>query len=277
VFSMTRMTVISTFFAVALTALSAHCASAQDAAVPGERVPPVINEGTIGILRQHQVGSILLPRGTPPFPAVVVLHGCNGVSQNTRVWARRLASWGYAALIIDSFSSRGLAQVCDGSRALPGPERAKDVFAAAAYLRSRSDIDASRIAVLGYSHGGWTALNAATEKNIEQARVPPFRAVVALYPFCPIRVAPPLAADIEILIGDADDWAKASNCKTFVDKYAEDTPHRPSLVIYPGARHSFDAKRPGRVYFGHELAYDPKAAADAIERTRQFLDEHMHR
>jgi dienelactone hydrolase len=64
---------------------------------------------------------------------------------------------------------------------------------------------------------------------------------------------------------------------TFVDKYAEDTPHRPSLVIYPGARHSFDAKRPRRVYFGHELAYDPKAAADAIERTRIFLDEHMHR
>lgn len=208
---------------------------------------------------------------------MVVLHGCNGVSQNTHVWARRLASWGYAALFIDSFSSRGLTQVCDGSRALPGPERAKDVFAAAAYLRSRSDIDAGRIAVLGYSHGGWTALNASTEKNIEQAGVPPFRAVVALYPFCPIRVAPPLASDIQILIGDADDWAKASNCKTFVDKYAEDAPHRPALVIYPGAHHSFDANRPERVYFGHELAYDPKATADAVERTRKFLDEHMHR
>jgi dienelactone hydrolase len=272
---MAQMSIISRFAALALIILSVS-AAAQDQDVPA-RGAPVINDETIGILRQQEAGSIILPQGTPPFAAVIVLHGCNGVSQNTRGWARRLASWGYAALIIDSFSSRGLAQVCDGSRALPGPERAKDVFAAAAYLRSRSDIDAGRIAVLGYSHGGWSALNASTEKNIEQAGVPPFRAIVALYPFCPIRVAPSLATDIQIFIGDADDWAKASNCKTFVDKYAENAPHRPSLVIYPGVHHSFDAKRPERVYFGHQLAYDPKAAADAIERTRKFLDEHMHR
>ena len=92
-------------------------------------------------------------------------------------------------------------------------------------------------------------------------------------PFCPIRVAPPLASDVQIFIGDADDWATASNCTDLVDKYPEDAPHRPSLMIYPGARHSFDANRPERVYFGHELAYDPKAAADAFERTRKFLDE----
>jgi dienelactone hydrolase len=274
--AMAQTSIISRLAAVGLIVQSVMPAAAQEEVLSAQHAPPVINDETIGILRQHQVGSIILPQGSAPFPAVVVLHGCNGVSQNTRAWARRLASWGYAALIIDSFSARGLAQVCDGSRALPGPERAKDVFAAVAYLRSRSDIDASRLAVLGYSHGGWTALNASTEKNTEQAGVPPFRAVVALYPFCPIRVAPPLASDIQIFIGDADDWAKASNCKTFVDKYPENAPHRPSLVIYPGARHSFDAKRPERVYFGHELAYDPTAAADAIERTRKFLDEHMH-
>ncbi len=133
---------------------------------------PFINNDTIGELRQHQSGSILLPQGQPPFPAVIVLHGCNGVSQNTFAWARRLASWGYAALIINSFTPRHLVQVCDGSRALPGPERAKDVFAGAAYLRTRSDIDPARIAVLGYSHGGWTALNASTVKRIEQQGAP---------------------------------------------------------------------------------------------------------
>jgi dienelactone hydrolase len=278
---MTRISSLAGVAALALFALGPTGAPAQDAgqdaAAPGGRAPPNINGDTIGILQQHQVGSIILPQGSPPFPAVVVLHGCNGVTQNTRVWARRLASWGYAALIIDSFSSRGLRQVCDGSRALPGPERANDAFAAARYLRSRSDIDAARIAVLGYSHGGWTALNASTKKNVERAGVPAFRAIVALYPFCPTRVAPPLASDVQIFIGDADDWAKASNCKTFVDKYAEGAPHRPSLTIYPGARHSFDAKQPERVYFGHALAYDPAAATDAIERTRKFLDEHMHR
>ncbi len=103
----------------------------------------------------------------------------------------------------------------------------------------------------------------------------PFRAIVALYPFCPPKIAPPLATDTLILIGDADDWAKASNCTSFVDKYAADALHRPSLVVYPGTRHSFDANRPDRVYFGHQLSYDAKAAADAFEQTHKFLDQHL--
>jgi dienelactone hydrolase len=264
-----------TFAARAQDAQPDTDAALQTKAARKPHAPLTINDETIGILRQHQVGSIILPQGKPPFPAIVVLHGCNGVSQNTRVWARRLASWGYAALMIDSFSSRGLQQVCDGSRALSGPERAKDVFAAAAYLRSRSDIDGGRIGVLGYSHGGWTALNASTEKSVAEAGVPPFRAIVALYPFCPIRVAPPLASDVQIFTGAADDWAKPSNCQTFVEKYGEETLHRPALVVYPGARHSFDSNRPDRMYYGHQLAYDPKATADVVERTRKFLDGHL--
>jgi dienelactone hydrolase len=217
---------------------------------------------------------LILPQGAPPFPAVVVMHGCNGVSSNTRVWARRLASWGYAALIIDSFSSRGLAQVCDGSRALTGVERARDAFAAAAYLRSRSEIDGLRIGVLGYSHGGWSALWSATERSVARAKAAPFRAVVSFYPYCP-KVAPPLLSDVQIFIGDADDWSSAAQCRDFVAKYPEGTPHRPALVVYPGAKHSFESKRPERVYFGHALAYDAKAATDAIARTHKFLDAHL--
>jgi dienelactone hydrolase len=270
------MTAQSALACLALTFMMASAAMAQDPTGSQTTAPPVITNETIGILRQHQVGSIILPEGKPPFPAVVVLHGCNGVSQNTFVWARRLASWGYAALIINSFNPRGLHQVCDGSRALPGPERAHDAFAAAAYLRTRSDIDADRIAVLGYSHGGWTALNASTQKNTEQVGAPPFRAIVAYYPFCP-DVAPALATDVQIFIGDTDDWASAARCTAFVEKYAGDVPHRPSVMVYTGARHSFDANQPDRVYFGHQLAYDPKATADALERTRKFLDAHMQR
>jgi dienelactone hydrolase len=258
---------------VLITMLTSIAAAQNDSPAPHALV---ISNETIGILREHQVGSIILPSGTPPFPAVVVLHGCNGISQNTFVWARRLASWGYAALIINSLNPRGLEQVCDGSRALPGPERAQDAFEAAAYLRSRPDIDPQRIAVLGYSHGGWTALNASTEKGVERAKMPPFRAIIAYYPFCP-AVAPALASDVQIFIGDSDDWTSAARCSAFVEKYAENAPHRPTLMVYSGARHSFDANRPDRVYFGHQLAYDPKATADALERTRKFLDEHMHR
>jgi dienelactone hydrolase len=118
--------------------------------------------------------------------------------------------------------------------------------------------------VLGYSHGGWTALSAATEKSVAQASATPFRAIVAFYPFCP-EVAAPLASDVQIFIGDADDWAKPARCSALVEKYRADAPHRPALVVYPGAKHSFDANEPARVYFGHQLAYDPRVTVDAVE------------
>lgn len=145
-------------FACALLALWATASAAQESA---SKPPLDIRDETIGLAQSKPAGSLFLPRSSPPFPAVIVLHGCNGVSQNTRQWARRLADWGYAALILDSFTLRGIDNVCGHGMAFSGAERAKDAFAAAAWLRQRDDIDGEHIGLLGYSHGGWTALAAA--------------------------------------------------------------------------------------------------------------------
>jgi dienelactone hydrolase len=40
------------------------------------------------------------PSGPGPFPAVVILHGCNGVGPNMYEWARWLRGEGYAALVL---------------------------------------------------------------------------------------------------------------------------------------------------------------------------------
>jgi dienelactone hydrolase len=242
-------------------------------AVAQEAVPLTINDQTVGGLLSHKVGRLKLPNGNGPFPAVIVLSGCNGVKHSTRVWARRLASWGSAALIVDSFTPRGLRNVCHRGGELAGPERAKDAFAAAAYLRTRADIDPNRIGLLGYSHGGWTALAAASEPITAANGGKPFAAVVAYYPICP-REQPPFASDVQIAIGNADDWSSPKRCEEIAAKYAN-TAHPPLLKIYPGATHSFDVDRAARVYLGHRLAYDAKAAADSFEQTRQFLDSHL--
>lgn len=243
---------------------------------PAPKPPLDIRDDTVGLLRAKQVGSLILPQGSPPFPAVVVLHGCNGVSQNTRQWARRLAGWGYAALIVDSFSSRGISNVCGRGLQFSGPARAKDALAAAAWLRTRPDIDPARIGALGYSHGGWTALAAARASIAEKSGTKPFAAIVAYYPNCP-PVAPPLATDVQILAGGADDWTPSQRCTDLLAKYADAPAHRPLLKIYPGAFHSFDADQPSRLYFGHQLAYDAAAAADSFDVAKQFLDSHLRR
>jgi dienelactone hydrolase len=238
-----------------------------------QQAPLTFNHHTVGGLLSHKVGRLKLPDGNAPFPAVIVLSGCNGVKHSTRVWARRLASWGYAALIVDSFTPRGLRNVCHRGGELAGPERAKDAFAAAAYLRTRPDIDPNRIGLLGYSHGGWTALAAASEPIATASGDRPLAAVVAYYPICP-RNQPPFASDVQIVIGGADDWSSPKRCEEMVAKYA-DTAHRPLLKIYPGATHSFDVDRKARIYLGHRLAYDAKAAADSFVVTKQFLDSRL--
>ena len=265
------MTIKSALAALALIAVPA---TAQNAAEPRAIAALDFSNHTVGILRRHQVGSIILPRAKPPFPAVIVLSGCDGVSPQTRTWARRVSSWGYAALIVDSFTPRGLRQVCGHGSVLRGPRRALDAYAGAAYLRSRSDIDGKRIGLLGFSHGGWATVAASWQATEKRAGAPPFRAAVAFYPVCP-RGTPLLANDLLILIGGADDWSSAAKCEAFVKRYGADRPYRPVLKVYPGATHAFDADRKSRVYFGHHLAYDPQATADAIARTRAFLAERL--
>lgn len=196
---------------------------------------------------------LLTPQGGGPFPAVVVMHGCDGINANTRAWAQRLVGWGYAALIVDSFRSRGLNNVCNRGAILPPSVRAADAIAAKNYLRSLPNIAKSRIGLIGFSHGGWAALAASSA----------FSAVVAYYPLCSGRVP----ANTLVLIGSADDWTPSQRCSG----------GGANLKVYSGATHAFDAPRGNRTYLGHHMAYDAAAATDAEDRTRRFLASRLGR
>jgi len=198
---------------------------------------------------------LLTPQGAGPFPAIVVMHGCDGVKENTRRWAARLVGWGYAALIVDSLRSRGLSNICGHGGALPASVRAQDAIEAKNYLRSLPNIAKSRIGLIGFSHGAGAALAAAGAG---------FGAVVAFYPWC----TGGWPSNSLVLIGSADDWTPSSRCRGGAGM---------NLKVYSGATHAFDAPRPDRTYFGHHLAYDAAAAADAIDRTHRFLSSRLGR
>jgi dienelactone hydrolase len=197
---------------------------------------------------------LLTPQGAGPFPAVIVMHPCNGVSDNTRRWASRLVSWGYAALIVDSFRSRGLSNVCGYGGALPASVRAHDAIEAKDYLRGLPNIAKDRIGLIGFSHGANAALAASAA----------FSAVVAFYPLC----TGSRPTNALILIGSADAWTPASRCLGGAGT---------NLKVYPGATHAFDTPRAERTYLGHRLAYDAAATADAIDRTQRFLSARLGR
>ena len=102
--------------------------------------------------------------GRGPFPLVLLFHGCGGVRDHIRAYARAAAQVGWAALIVDSFEPRGwnrrLAKylVCTGL-IFRGRRRAGDVLAAVCGARRLAIVDPDRMAVAGWSHGAWAIMD----------------------------------------------------------------------------------------------------------------------
>jgi len=216
------------------------------------------------------------PAGKGPFPAMLILHGCGGVYDNTRTWASRLASWGYLGVIVDSLRPRNIKSVCNVG-GTPTPKlRAQDAFNAVAYLRTLPDVLPDRIGAIGFSHGGSTVLVAAHTSEVPTDRGGrPFAAIVAYYPGCGgTQQRLPVATDVLILIGKDDDWSSAPNCQKFVEARAG-LPHEPAIKVYPGALHDFD--RGGLPSFNndHYTGGNPEAATDSFVRTKAFLGDRL--
>jgi dienelactone hydrolase len=209
------------------------------------------------------------PDGSGPFPAVVVLHGCGSISSHSIGIADELSRRGYVALAVDSLGPRGMADAC--GQFFIG--QVTDAFAAAGFLARQPVVDATRIAILGQSMGGSSALTLVERGSIEGRFSQRFAAAIAYYPACrghsPILNAPTL-----ILIGADDDLNRADACREM-----SALPHpngaEIELVIYPGVFHAFDVDwfQPGRDVRGHRFEYNPSASEDAQNRVRNFLEK----
>lgn len=108
-------------------------------------------------------------------PVVIMLHGCGGNRPFINDMADAAAAAGATAVVVDSFAPRRIsrvaafATVCTGAR-LQGRERAGDLYATLAWARAQPWADASRISVIGWSHGGWTIMDALALRPGEEMR-----------------------------------------------------------------------------------------------------------
>src|ERR1700749_693256 len=57
-------------------------------------------------------GYLSRPKGAGPFPAVVLLHSCLGFPAERAAIGERIATWGYFAVFVDDFATRGLKETC---------------------------------------------------------------------------------------------------------------------------------------------------------------------
>lgn len=233
------------------------------------------------------------PDGAGPFPAVVWLHGCNGVHRSVHAqnWTRRLVNMGYLVVIPDSFTPRGYPDgVCGNGQRVPASTRVEDAYVAIRHLETQPDVLLDRIGVVGHSHGGWTVLATIDRNTAAQAKAAvgarhDFTAAVAFYPECAAgpwienyRASAPLL----ILAGALDDWTPVAPCRAL----AEGTrlAGQPvSIKVYPGAYHAFDSYAPlvrvpeARQGRGATIGGDAAARADSIERVQAFFAAHLGR
>jgi len=227
-------------------------------------------------------GHLGKPTGSGPFPALVLMHGCGGIRQSHLNWSSTLNAAGYVTLVVDSFRPRSILRICGKRiRAVSHTNRAFDAFGALAYLKRLSYVDAKRIGIVGWSHGGISALGMVQRDGVENRFKDRFKAAIAFYPYCIIDRQ--FLAPVLILIGEADDWTPVGLCrKLWSRNRAADPPVE--LVTYPSVRHAFDDPSLKDGYhvegaFGkkHFLKYDRFAHRDAVGRVISFLAGQLSR
>lgn len=191
-------------------------------------------------------GDLSLPAGRDRVPAVIVLHSCAGVTPNVTEWARALNRMGYAALVVDSFTGRGVKEICTGHVSVNPGSRLADLFRAQELLATHPRVDPQRIGVLAFSHGGWVALWASQtwyQRRFMRGSLAAPVAFAAFYPVgCNVRLvdeADESGGAVRIFQGTADDWTTIDHCREWVARRRA-TGKNVSIVEYEGALHGFD-------------------------------------
>ncbi len=189
-------------------------------------------------------GDLRLPAGSGPFPAVILAHGCGGIGNSEAGWAPVLRELGYATFVVDSFRGRSLTEVCTRASSLTGTQRVPDAYGALAILATHPRIDARRVALMGFSHGGILTLDASTawaKDTFAPPGRPAFRAFLPFYPYCntgfPERRR--ISAPLRIHSGELDDWTPAASCVRLAAQLRA-AGQDAAITVYPGAHHSFD-------------------------------------
>jgi len=201
------------------------------------------------------------PDGLGPHPVVLILRGVAGPDDGYTEIARRLAEWGYVALV-HGWKVRG-TDPADGLVYA-------DLRGAMTFLRSVGQADLQRLSVFGFCRGGVHAVMAARAH-------PEIRVVVVFHGFAfrpagarpgaePYDLAEGVNVPMLVLHGTEDERAPIADMRR-MEARMRALGKACTFTFYDGARHGFAVRtHPG---------YAEDAAKQSFDEARRFLATHL--
>jgi carboxymethylenebutenolidase len=257
-------------FVVAVVLLTPTMMVAEETAKDGTIQSKDVVYGKSG--GRDLVGYLAVPKkaaseNSGKHPAILMIHEWWGLNADIKAKADQFAELGYVALAVDMYGGKSTADPAV-ARKLAGAVRAdmKPAFAnleaAIAFLKAEKNVDAERMASIGWCFGGgWSYQIAKNNLGV--------KASVIYYGFFnPEDDLKKMRAEIIGHFAEKDRAIKVDNVKAFQAKLKTlGGDHQ--IYIYPNTTHGFASRK------GANPNYDAKAAEQAQQRTLEFLKKHL--
>ncbi|HNO86212.1 MAG TPA: dienelactone hydrolase family protein [Anaerolineales bacterium] len=208
-----------------------------DSLFDGNRLDALVNTTIPGLNGGPDVRAyVAKPEGEGPFPTVIMIHEFYGLRESIVGKADFLAKEGYLVIAPDTFRGsttswipRAIYQVINTK-----PEDVNtDLDSVYAWLETQSDVDAGRIAILGFCYGGRTSLVYSLHNS-------KLAATVIFYgsPETDPEVLKSLPGPVLGIFGGADQSISVEEVDQF-DKALTTANIQHEITVYDGQPHAF--------------------------------------
>ncbi|MEX5444177.1 dienelactone hydrolase family protein [Acinetobacter schindleri] len=220
------------------------------------------------------IGYFAAPESDTPVPGVIVAPEWWGRNDYTEQRARELAEHGYAALAIDMYGDKKVTTASNQAyewmmQTFEDPDTIVNrATAALNTLAAQDEVDADKLAAIGFCYGGKVALDLARSNAPLQA-VATFHA--NLSPKAPAQKGQ-VQAEILVLHGEQDSMVSLDDVESFrKEMQAANVKH--DVIIFKNAKHGFSnplADERAKAN-GVDLGYNAEAEKQSLEAMYALL------
>ena len=220
------------------------------------------------------IGYFAAPESNMPVPGVIVAPEWWGRNDYTEQRARELAEHGYAALAIDMYGDKKVTTASNQAyewmmQTFEDPDTIVNrATAALNTLAAQEEVDADKLAAIGFCYGGKVALDLA-RSNAPLQVVATFHA--NLSPKAPAQEGQ-VQAEILVLHGEQDSMVSLDDVESFrKEMQAANVKH--DVIIFKDAKHGFSnplADERAKAN-GVDLGYNAEAEKQSLEAMYALL------